>query len=414
MPAQTDDTTTILRNTSMALTAVGEGLGLIKGAAIVIKGRSIAWVGAEKDMPSSLADDAAIRDLEGRLVSPGLVDCHAHPVFAGRRADEFARRARGDHYLDIAREGGGIMATVRATREASQDELIELSCARMRFALKSGTTTMEAKSGYDLTSDGELRLLEVAAAVSAKQAVALRPTLLGAHALPPEFVGNRPGFIETVIEEMIPRAASTRAAEAVDVYCDEGAFTLEETRLILEAAKRNGLKTKAHIGQFADLGAAQLLAELGSLSGDHLEVVSNEGLRAMAQAGVVATLLPGACVQLRMTPPPVEAMRNAGVAMAIGSDLNPGTSHSESLPLAMWLATTHYGMSVEEAWLGVTRNAARALGDASLGSIAEGGPADLVVWDAELPAEVPYHFGVNLVDSVYKSGDIVWASSTGC
>ncbi len=400
-------TSLILRNSSMALTATGEGLGVVTNAAIVIESGRIVWIGAESDLPSAASQATEVHDLGGRFVSPGLVDCHAHPIFAGRRADEFARRARGDHYLDIAREGGGIMATVRATRDASTEELVELSCRRMQHALQAGTTSMEAKSGYDLTVDGELRLLQVVAEVGKRQPITLHPTLLGAHALPPEFADDRAGFIASVTEEMIPRAAALKVAEAVDVYCDEGAFTLEETRTILETAKRHGLRTKAHIGQFVDLGAAQMLAELGSLSGDHLEAVSREGLAAMGKARVVATMLPGACVQLRMSPPPVEEIRRAGVAMAIGSDLNPGTSHSESLPLAMWLATTHYGMTVEEAWLGVTRHAAQALGAPSSGQIAVGGPADLVVWNAELPSEIPYHFGVNLAARVYKDGRTV-------
>ncbi len=410
MVSSPNQATRILRNTSVAITAEGDGLGVVERAAVVIECGNVAWVGAERELPSSFAD-ADVHDLGGRLLSPGLVDCHAHPIFAGRRADEFARRARGDHYLDIAREGGGIMATVRATREASAKALVDLACTRMNYALRSGTTTMEAKSGYDLTCDGELRLLKIASQVGQQHAMTMRPTLLGAHALPPEFADDREGFVQVVVEEMIPRAAHEQLAEAVDIYCDEGAFTLLETRTILEAAKRHKLATKAHVGQFADLGAPQLLAELGSLSGDHLEVVSDEGLAAMGKAGVLATMLPGACVQLRMAPPPVAAMRKAGVAMAIGSDLNPGTSHSESLPLAMWLATTHYGMSVEEAWLGVTRNAARALGDASIGRIAAGSPADLVVWNAEVPAEIPYHFGVNLAARVYKNGRTVWDAS---
>ncbi len=338
----------VLKNCSQVLTAVGEGLGVIDSPVIVVKSGRIAWIGPASEAPREATEGTQV-DLGGRFVSPGLVDCHAHPIFAGRRSEEFARRARGDHYLDIAREGGGIMATVRATREASREELIQLAERRLAHALRSGTTTMEAKSGYDLSQAGEVRLLEVACEVSKRQPVALRPTLLGAHALPPEFADDRPAFIEMVAGALTNNVAAAGVAEAVDVYCDEGAFTLEETRTILTAARAAGLKTKAHIGQFADLGAAELLAELGSLSGDHLEEVSESGIAAMAGAGVVATMLPGACVQLRMTPPPVGALRKAGVKMALGSDLNPGTSNSASLPLAMWLATTHLGMTVEEA-----------------------------------------------------------------
>jgi imidazolonepropionase len=402
----------VLHNAAL-LTCEGPDLGWNPRGAVIIREGKIAWVGSEDELAGCGVEQAdAVRyDLQGQLLTPGLVDCHAHPLFAGERAGEFARRARGDHYLDIAKEGGGIKATVNPTRAASVEELVALCARRMEDALAWGTTTMEAKSGYDLSVEGELRLLRVAAMVHSLQKVELMPTLLGAHALPAEFANDRKGFLDSVIDKMIPRAASQGLARAVDVYCDEGAFTLEETRAILERAKSEGLPVKAHIGQFADLGGAQLLAELGALSGDHLEQVSQEGMQAMAKAEVVATMLPGACVQLKMAPPPVAELREAGVRMALASDLNPGTSHSETLSLPMWLATTHFSMTVEEAWLGVTRNAAIALGREDIGSIAVGKQADLVVWDAESYAEIPYHFGVNLVQRVLKRGhEVVTAS----
>lgn len=401
----------VLHNAAL-LTCEGPGLGFIPKGAVILREGRIAWVGSEDDLEGcGLLDDAVRYDLQGQLLTPGLVDCHAHPLFAGERAGEFARRARGDHYLDIAKEGGGIKATVNPTRAASTSEHVALCARRMEDALAWGTTTMEAKSGYDLSVSGELRLLEVAAMVHNLQSVALLPTLLGAHALPAEFADDRQGFLDSVISQMIPQAAARGLAQAVDVYCDEGAFSLEETRAILQRAKAEGLPIKAHIGQFADLGGAQLLAELGALSGDHLEQVSQEGMQAMAKAKVVATMLPGACVQLKMDPPPVAALREAGVVMALASDLNPGTSHSETLTLPMWLATTHLSMTVEEAWLGVTRNAAIALGRDDIGSIAVGKSADLVVWDAESYAEIPYHFGVNLVRRVIKRGHEVLTAS---
>lgn len=396
----------VFTNSSMVMTCNGPELGLIRDGAVVTRGDTVLWVGARSDLASSAIDlDGCERiDLGGRLITPGLVDSHAHPLFAGERADEFERRARGDHYLDIAREGGGIKATVEPTRAASIEEHMALCARRLSRALAWGTTTMEAKSGYDLRVDGELRLLQIGRMMDAVQPVSLSPTLLGAHVVPVEYEDDRAGYVAAVSEQMIVRAAQSGLADAVDVYCDEGAFTLEEMRTILEAGARHGLALKAHVGQFADLGGPQLLAELGARSGDHLEQVSAEGLAAMARAGVVATMLPGACIQLKMQPPPVEELRRAGVAMAIASDLNPGTSHSESLTVPMWLACTHYGMTVEEAWLGVTRIAAQALGRPSIGGIAIGMQADFAIWDAEIPAEVASHFAVNLVHQVYKAG----------
>lgn len=407
-------TTTLVHGCGFAMGCNGgpdAPLGLIKNAAVLIDGGKITWVGPESEVSQAGLDlsNATRHDLEGRLLSPGLIDCHAHPLFAGRRAGEFERRARGDHYLDIAKEGGGIKATVGPTRSASTDELVELCVQRCQRALAWGTTTMEAKSGYDLSVAGELRLLEVAQIANQKQPVDLVPTLLGAHVIPAEFQTDRAGYVQCVIDEMIPVAASKGLAHAVDVYCDEGAFSLAETRQILVAAKQAGLAVKAHVGQFADLGGPQLLAELGGLSGDHLEEISAEGMAAMAQAGVIATMLPGACVQLRMQPPPVAALRSAGVKLALASDLNPGTAHSETLAVPMWLATTHFSMTVEEAWLGVTRHAALAIGQSDIGGIFPGARADLVVWDAELPAEIPYHYGINLVHSVYKDGSCLRA-----
>ncbi len=381
-------------------------LGMVAdGAAIAVGGR-IEWVGRRADLPRTGIDLARARrvDAGGRLVTPGLVDCHAHPVFAGDRAGEFARRAAGQSYLEIARAGGGIAASVQATRAASFDDLVALTCARLDGALACGTTAMEAKSGYDLTVDGELRMLEAARAADSLHAIDLEPTLLGAHALPPGRA--REDHVRDVCEQMIPRAAAAGLCRAVDVYCDDGAFTLEETRRVLEAARAHGLLLRAHVGQFADLGAGPLVAELGGISVDHVEQIAPDAMRALAAHAVVAVMLPGACVQLRLPPPPVAALRAAGVALAVATDLNPGSSLCESLPVQMWLAATHYGMTVEETWLGVTRHAARALGRADLGWLGPGSAADLVLWNAERPEEIPYRYGAGraLVHQVVKSG----------
>ena len=401
----------VVDNAGMVLTADsddGDLLGLVRRGAVVCGGGRVLWVGASADIGRCGYDLGAAEriDAGGRLVTPGLIDCHAHPLFAGNRADEFGRRAAGQSYLEIAAAGGGIMATVEPTRQLGSSEHVALTMARMDRALAAGTTTCEAKSGYDLRADGELGLLEIAWAVDALHRVDLVPTLLGAHALPPEYAGNRAAYVSLVADTMIPEAARRGLSRTADVYCDQGAFTLDETRVILEAAKRAGMSLRVHAGQFADLGAAELIAELGGLSADHLEVVSERGIAAMAAHGVVAVMLPGACTQLRMTPPPVAALRRAGVAMAVATDLNPGTSMSESLPVQMWLAATHYGMTVPEVWLGVTRIAARAMGRHDIGILTPGAAADMVIWDSEIPADVPYHYGVDLVHKVIKAGRV--------
>jgi imidazolonepropionase len=382
----------------------GDRLGIIDHGALVCEGERIAWVGPEAELPA-LAATAEVVDLGGRLLTPGLVDCHTHLPFAGDRAREFGLRARGASYAEIAAAGGGIASTVAATRAASDDALVLLATARTRRALAAGTTTMEAKSGYDLTVAGELRLLEVVAATAARSPVRLEPTLL-AHVVPADqrAAPARAAHVAAFADELVPAVAARRLASSVDVYCDDGAYTLDETRRILSAARTAGLAVRGHIGQFADLGGAELLASLGALSVDHLEQVSAAGIAALAAAGTVAVMLPGACVQLRMAPPPVDALRAAGVPLAVATDLNPGTSHGETLPVQMWLATTHYGMTVDEAWLGVTRIAARALGRADLGVLARGARADLVTWDTDEPAAVPYRYTANLVRAVHVAG----------
>jgi imidazolonepropionase len=370
------------------------GLGMIDRGAIAFDGENIVWVGDDNDAPAGTMIDAG-----GRLVTPGLVDCHTHAIFAGNRANEFAMRAAGKGYLEIAAAGGGINATLGPTRSAPDDVLFQLLTMRLAEMRAWGTTIVEVKSGYDLTTEGELRLLRIA-----RQCASVVPTLL-AHLVPPERKADRDVFVREICEQWVPRAAAERLAASVDVWCDEGAFTLGETRAILDAAKRAGLPVRGHVGQLSDIGAAELFAEHGALSVDHLEQVSDAAIAMLANAGTVAVMLPGACVQLRLPVPPVARLRAAGVPMAIATDLNPGTSYSASLPLQMWLATTHFAMTVEEAWLGVTRHAARAL-RVNAGVLAPGAPADVVIWDCEQPAEVPYRYGTNLVSRVITRGGL--------
>jgi imidazolonepropionase len=376
------------------------GIELLDRGAVLVQGGAIAWVGPEKDLPAS---DAPALDAGGGLVTPGLVDAHAHPIFGGERSAEFALRAAGASYLEIAAAGGGIASTMRATRAASDDELVASARARLARALRHGTTTMEAKTGYALSVDGELRLLRLLARLNGEQPVTLVPTLLGAHVVPPG--EDRAAYVAACAGPMLDAARGL--AHAVDVYCDEGAFTLDEARAILGAAAARGFAVRAHAGQFADLGAAGLVASLAGLSADHLEHVSDEQAARLAAAGTVATLLPGACVQLRRPAPPVARLRAAGCVLALGTDCNPGSSMTENLPLQMWLACTHLGLTVEEAWLGVTRHAARAAGRPSAGRLYPGGPADLVVWRERDPRAIPYHYGEDHVSAVIASGTIV-------
>jgi imidazolonepropionase len=394
----------VLRNARvMTCDPAQPSLGVIDKGAVAIDAGRVAWVGVDAELPGVFAQADTVLDAHGALVTPGLVDCHTHAIFAGDRANEFAMRAAGKGYLEIAAAGGGINATLGPTRSATDDALLALLEARLLRALAGGTTTIEIKSGYDLTVDGELRLLRVIARAATRSRQRIVPTLL-AHLIPPERKPTRDAFVAEVVEQLVPQVAAQKLATSVDVYCDEGAFTLAETTSILRAAHAAGLRVRGHVGQFADLGAASLLGDLRALSADHVEQIDDTGIAALAAAGTVAVMLPGACVQLRLPAPPVAKLRAAGIPLAIASDLNPGSSYCETLQIQMWLATTHYGMTVEEAWLGVTRNAARALA-IDAGTITTNAVADLVVWNCDDPAHVPYRYGSNLIDAVIVRGE---------
>jgi imidazolonepropionase len=386
------------------------GLGVIDHGAVVLSGGAIRWVGDDAERPRG---DREL-DARGRLVTPGLIDCHTHAIFAGERAGEFGMRAAGKSYLEIARAGGGIAASLGPTRAATEAALIAALTGRLDAALAGGTTAIEVKSGYDLTVEGELRLLRCVAAAAATRAQRVVPTLL-AHLVPPERAADREAFVAELCDQLIPRVAHDWLATSVDAYCDEGAFTLAESRTIFTAARAAGLSVRGHAGQFRDLGAAELIGELSGLSADHVEQISDAGIAALARAGTVAVMLPGACVQLRLPVPPVDRLRGAGVAMAIASDLNPGSSYCETLPIQMWLATTHFGMTVDEAWLGVTRHAARALGLAGAGAIVGGARGDLIVWRCDDPAYIPYRYGAatRLIDALFVAGERVAPAPSG-
>lgn len=397
----------VVDNIGELVTCDGDGLGLVHDAAVAIRNGRVAWVGKRADLPSTFASDERI-DAQHRLVTPGLVDPHTHLVFAGSRAAEFDLRNQGRSYLEIQQAGGGILATVRATRAATGEQLLSGALARLDRFLASGVTVVEAKSGYDLTVDGELRLLAVLAEAKQSHVVDVSPTLL-AHVPPPDpEQSDRAAFVRAFCDELIPRAN----CDAVDVYCDAGAFTLDETRAILSAAKSRGKRLRVHAEQLTHTGAAELAAELGAASVEHLEQLSDAAPAKLAAAGVVCNLLPGAALTLKLPWPDARRMIAAGCAVALGTDCNPGSSLTESLPLMMTLACTQMGLSAAEAWLAVTRHAARAVGRDDAGRLSPGARGDVVLWDADDHRQVPQHFGVPLVRAVVVRGTLAHGSAS--
>jgi imidazolonepropionase len=378
--------------------ARAEPYGAIKDAAVGIAGGRIAWVGAQSELPGPVERCAhEVRDLAGAWLTPGLVDCHTHLVFAGDRAREFEQRLEGATYEEIARAGGGIATTVRATRAASLEDLIAQSLPRARDLVGEGVTTVEIKSGYGLEAEAEYKMLEAAGRLGELAHVRIVRTFLGAHTIPPEYAGDRAAYVTKICTQMIPAVAARGLAEAVDVYCERIAFTAQETAAIFASAQAHGLKVKIHAGQLSDQGGAQLAARAGALSADHLEHVSDDAIAQMAKAGMTAVLLPGAYYFLRETkPPPVAALRAAGVPIAIATDCNPGTSPVTSPLLVLNLAATLFRLTPEECLAGMTRCAAQALGRAGeLGEIAAGFAADLAVWNIAHPCELSYWLGRN-------------------
>lgn len=369
--------------------------GVIEDGAIAIADGRIAWLGRTGERPPGLAP-AAVFDGAGAWVTPGLIDCHTHLVYAGNRAGEFEARLAGADYASIARQGGGIRATVRATRQAAVEDLVHASAPRLRRLVDEGVTTIEVKSGYGLERDSELRMLAAAQQLAAGLPVSVAPTLLAAHAVPPEFDGRADAYIEYVVREILPAAARLRSAEAVDAFCETIAFTPGQVARVFDAAQEIGLPVKLHADQLSDSGGAELAARYGALSADHLEYASAAGVRALAAAGTVAVLLPGAFYFLRETRlPPIEALRRAGVPMALATDCNPGSSPCTSLLLMLNMACTLFRLTPYEALAGITRHAAQALGKFDRGRLAVGLRADFVLWDIEHPRDLCYAMGAN-------------------
>lgn len=344
-------------------------------------------------------------DMRGKLVTPGLIDCHTHLVFAGSRAEEFELRQQGVAYAEIARRGGGIISTVRATRAASEEQLFELALPRVTSLIREGVTTVEIKSGYGLTLDDELKMLRVARRLGEALPIRVKTTLLAAHAVPPEYRDDPDSWVETICQEIIPAAAEAGLADAVDVFCEHIGFSLAQTEQVYLAADQYGLPVKGHMDQLSNLGGSTLAAHFGALSVDHLEYLDPEGILALAHRGVVATLLPTAFYFLKETKlPPVAALRKAGVAMAVSSDINPGTAPIVSLRMAMNMACTLFGLTPLEAMVGVTRHAAKALGEQDrLGQLRVGMAADFLSWHCAHPAELSYMVGIDqLAGRIFK------------
>jgi len=368
---------------------------LIADGGLAISGGKIAWCGDMDESPAAYKD-WPVEDLSGRLVTPALIDCHTHIVHGGNRAREFEMRLNGASYEEISKAGGGIISTVTATREANEDNLLTSALARVDVLMAEGVTTLEIKSGYGLDEETELKMLRVARRIEDERPIRIRTTYLGAHTLPAEYKDSTDGYIDKICIPVLETAHSEGLVDAVDGFCESIGFTTKQITRVFDAAKALGLPVKLHAEQLSNRGGAKLAAEYGALSADHLEYLDTADVAAMADAGTVAVMLPGAFYSLGETQlPPIEAFRQAGVPMAVATDCNPGTSPMTSLLLAMNMACALFKFTPEEALAGTTRNAAKALGLSDCGILAQGYRADIAIWDVEHPAELSYRMGFN-------------------
>ena len=385
----------LLTNATLASMAGSEPYGLVENRALVVSSEGVEWIGAAGEVPAEYVARETL-DLAGRLVTPALIDCHTHIVHGGNRASEFEMRLNGASYEEVARAGGGIVSTVRATRRASEDELVEVALSRLDALLSEGVSTVEVKSGYGLDRDTELRMLRAARRLEQERLVRIKTTFLGAHAVPEEFAGKPDDYIDDVCIPTLRAAHDEGLVDAVDGFCEGIAFGVDQIERVFKVALELGLPVKLHAEQLSHLGGTKLAARYGALSVDHIEYANEEDAKAMAQAGSVAVILPGAFYTIRETQqPPIEHLRSHKVPMALATDCNPGSSPLTSLLLTMNMACTLFRMTPEEALAGVTRNAARALGLDDCGTIEIGKRADLAIWDVEHPAELSYRIGFN-------------------
>ena len=398
---------TVWHNINIAtMSESGNGYGEIIDGALAIADGKIAWLGKSAELPSFEEQIVEVIDGQGQWLTPGFIDCHTHLVYGGNRAAEFELRLQGASYEEIAKAGGGIVSTVTATRAASEQNLIDSALPRLKALHQQGVTTVEIKSGYGLDTDNELKMLSVATKLAELLPVTIRRTFLGAHAVPTEYKERADDYIDLVCQQMIPAVAKANLADAVDVFCEGIGFSYEQTERVFNAAKEKGLPVKVHAEQLSDLGGTELAAKYSALSSDHVEFLSEQGVKAMAQSDMAAVLLPGAFYFLRETKlPPISLLRQHKVPMAIATDCNPGSSPLASIQLMLNMACTLFKLTPAEALAGVTCNGAQALGLAkSKGQLAIGYDADFALWDISQPAELCYQFGVNPLTALIKSG----------
>ena len=392
-----------IENITAATMSDDAGYGLIQDAVVIINDGKVEFVGPAYDAPATPTADVV--DGNGGLLTPGLIDCHTHLVWAGSRANEFAQRLHGISYQEIAEQGGGIKSTVKATREASEEELLALALERAETLMSQGVTTLEVKSGYGLDLENERKQLKVARQLAEKLPVQVKTTLLAAHAVPPEYKDNADGYVDDIVSSILPTLAQEGLVDAVDAFCESIGFSIEQTRRIFEKAKALGLPVKLHAEQITNQQGAKLAAEYQALSADHLEQLDEDSVKAMAENGTVAVLLPGAFYFLRDTQkPPIELLRKYKVPIAVATDANPGSSPIHNLPLMLQMAATFFHLTPEECLRGVTVNAAKALGENNRGVIAEGNYADLALWKCQDAAELTYQTGVNPLQTLWFNG----------
>ncbi len=402
--------TTTFRHISQLIRFEYDRMEILTDAAVRCEDERITWVGSTQDLPRSPSE--TLIDCHGRVCLPGLIDSHTHTVFAGSRENEFELKIKGSSYAEIAEKGGGIVNTMRATRAASQDELLQIAIRRARQALAFGITTLEIKSGYGLSLDDELKMLRVIREIPSHVAIDTVATFLGAHTVPPEHQAHREDYVTLVCRDMIPRVADEKLAAFCDVFCETNVFTPAETRKIFAAAQQHGLKLKLHADQLSNTGGAELCADLHAVSADHLENISGRGIDALAKAGVVAGLLPGCSFYLNMKYPPARQLIQAGISVALATDFNPGSCPTQNLPLIMSIACTQMKMTPAEVVQAVTQNAAKSVARDDIGNIAPGMQADLAFFDAPSYAYIPYHFGQNHCVMTVKRGRVVFDATT--